>query len=96
MLDAEVVAVSPSSVYRVLKKAGKLQKWVRKASKKGQVSSSFFQQPVGEGFNIGFHVQFGHTHHAAVKGGSGNGRGLPQAGPFGTTWSRPNSRWSRL
>lgn len=36
MLDADVVAVSPSSVYRVLKKAGKLQKWARKASKKGQ------------------------------------------------------------
>lgn len=36
MLDAEVVAVSPSSVYRVLKVAGKLQKWARKASKKGQ------------------------------------------------------------
>ena len=35
MLDAGVVAVSPSSVYRVLKMAGLLEKWSRKESKKG-------------------------------------------------------------
>ena len=42
MLDADVVAVSPSSVYRVLKKAGYLQKWNREPSKKG----TGFIQPV--------------------------------------------------
>lgn len=42
MLDADVVAVSPSSVYRVLKKAGLLEQWNKKASKKG----SGFVQPL--------------------------------------------------
>ena len=36
MLDADVVAVSASSVYRVLKAAGLLQRWNRKPSGKGQ------------------------------------------------------------
>ena len=36
MLDANVVAVSPSSVYRVLKAAGKLKKWAKSTSKKGK------------------------------------------------------------
>lgn len=36
MLDQDVVAVSPSSVYRVLKNAGLLQRWNRKPSSKGQ------------------------------------------------------------
>jgi len=36
MLDGDVVAASPSSVYRVLKHAGLLQKWNRTPSKKGQ------------------------------------------------------------
>lgn len=35
MLDADVVAVSPSSVYRVLKQAGLLGGWNRKPSRKG-------------------------------------------------------------
>ncbi len=35
MMDDDIVAVSPSSVYRVLKKAGLMQCWNRKASKKG-------------------------------------------------------------
>lgn len=35
MLDSDVVAVSPSSVYRVLKQAGLLQRWAPKASQKG-------------------------------------------------------------
>ena len=42
MLDANVVAVSPSSVYRVLKKAGVMRKWDRRDSKKG----SGFEQPL--------------------------------------------------
>ena len=35
MLDANVVAVSPSSVYRVLKQAGLMDRWNGKTSKKG-------------------------------------------------------------
>ncbi len=42
MLDEEVVAVSPSSVYRVLKPAGLLQQWNRSPSKKG----TGFIQPI--------------------------------------------------
>ena len=41
MLDADVVAVSPSSVYRVLKAAGKLSPRVGKSSRKGKG----FEQP---------------------------------------------------
>ena len=41
MLDRDIVAVSPSSVYRVLKEAGRLGRWNRKSSSKGQG----FQQP---------------------------------------------------
>ena len=36
MLDADVVAVSPSSVYRVLKLANVLRKWGKTETKKGQ------------------------------------------------------------
>lgn len=35
MLDADVAAVSPSSVYRVLRQAGRLEVWNRKPSRKG-------------------------------------------------------------
>jgi len=42
MLDRDVVAVSPSSTYRVLKAAGVLQRWKPKASHKG----NGFQQPL--------------------------------------------------
>jgi transposase InsO family protein len=42
MLDAGVVAVSPSSVYRVLKEAGVLRRWNGKPSSKGKG----FQQPL--------------------------------------------------
>ena len=41
MLDADVVAVSPSSVYRVLKAADVLRKWGKTTTKKGQG----FKQP---------------------------------------------------
>jgi transposase InsO family protein len=41
MLDTDTVAVSPSSVYRVLKQAGLLNRWNRKHSKKG----TGFKQP---------------------------------------------------
>jgi putative transposase len=42
MLDADVVAVSPSSVWRVLGQAGLLKKWNRKESRKG----TGFEQPL--------------------------------------------------
>jgi len=42
MLDRDIVAVSPSSVYRVLKKAGRIQRWSRKPSRKG----AGFDQPL--------------------------------------------------
>jgi transposase InsO family protein len=35
MLDSDVVAVSPATTYRVLKAAGRLDRWNRKPSKKG-------------------------------------------------------------
>jgi transposase InsO family protein len=41
MLDAEVVAVSPASVWRVLKQAGLLSRWKGKPSRKG----TGFEQP---------------------------------------------------
>jgi transposase InsO family protein len=42
MLDRDVVAVSPASVYRVLQKAGRLQRWKGKKSLK----NTGFQQPL--------------------------------------------------
>jgi len=42
MLDADIAAVSPSSVYRVLQAAERLQKWATAPSKKG----TGFQQPL--------------------------------------------------
>ena len=41
MLDADVVAVSPSSVWRVLQRAGLLSRWKRRPSRKG----TGFEQP---------------------------------------------------
>ena len=43
MLDADVVCVSPSTTYRVLRAAGLLDRWNRKPSKKG----TGFVQPLG-------------------------------------------------
>jgi putative transposase len=42
MLDRDIVAVSPSSTYRVLSEAGLLKKWSSKVSKKG----TGFEQPL--------------------------------------------------
>jgi putative transposase len=42
MMDADVVAVSPSSVFRVLSGAGRLRKWTQRPSKKG----TGFEQPL--------------------------------------------------
>jgi hypothetical protein len=44
MLDQDVVAVSPSTTYRVLSEAGWMQRWNRKPSKKG----TGFVQPLGK------------------------------------------------
>jgi len=41
MIDRDIVAVSPSTVYRVLKAAGRLDRWNRRLSKKG----TGFMQP---------------------------------------------------
>jgi transposase InsO family protein len=43
MMDADIVAVSPASVYRVLQQGGLLSRWNRKPSAKG----GGFTQPVG-------------------------------------------------
>jgi transposase InsO family protein len=43
MLDRNIVAVSPASVWRVLHQANRLARWNRKPSKKG----TGFQQPLG-------------------------------------------------
>jgi len=40
MLDADVVAVSPSTTYRVLRSAGLLDRWNRKPSRKARASFS--------------------------------------------------------
>jgi putative transposase len=42
MIDAGVVAVRPSSVFRVLRNAGRLRRWAHKTSKKG----TGFEQPL--------------------------------------------------
>ena len=42
MLDADIVAVSPSSVWRVLSQGGLLSRWKGKPSKKG----TGFEQPL--------------------------------------------------
>ena len=42
MIDADIVAVSPSSVFRVLREAGRLRRWAPKPSRKG----SGFEQPL--------------------------------------------------
>jgi len=41
MLDADIVAVSPATVWRLLSRAGLLRKWNRRPSKKG----TGFEQP---------------------------------------------------
>lgn len=43
MLDQDIVAVSPATVYRVLSAAGRLDRWNRKPSRKG----TGFEQPDG-------------------------------------------------
>jgi hypothetical protein len=44
MLDEDVVAVSPASVYRVLSAAGLLDRWSQKPSKKPQFIARGFKE----------------------------------------------------
>jgi len=60
MLDADVVAVSPSSVYRVLRQAGRLDRWNRKPSSKGLG----FQQPLEP--HQHWHVDIAYVNLAAT------------------------------
>jgi len=56
MLDADVVAVSPSTVYRVLKRAGRLDRWSPTPSKKG----AGFVQPAGP--HVHWHVDISYLN----------------------------------
>jgi putative transposase len=56
MLDDDVVAVSPSSVYRVLKSAGRLDRWNGNTSKKG----TGFVQPIGP--HVHWHVDISYLN----------------------------------
>jgi transposase InsO family protein len=56
MLDRDIVAVSPSSVYRVLSEAGALRRWNRPLSKKG----TGFVQPLGA--HEHWHVDVSHIN----------------------------------
>lgn len=56
MLDADVVAVSPASVWRVLSQAGRLRKWNPRPSKKGKG----FEQPLAP--HEHWHVDIAHIN----------------------------------
>jgi putative transposase len=60
MLDADVVAVSPASVWRVLHRAGRLSRWKSKFSGRGQG----FQQPLGP--HQHWHVDISYVNLAAT------------------------------
>lgn len=60
MLDQDIVAVSPSSVYRVLRKADRLDRWNRTPSSKGQG----FRQP--EAPHQHWHVDVAHINLAGT------------------------------
>jgi transposase InsO family protein len=56
MMDADIVAVSPSSVFRVLRDEGRLQRWPVKPSKKG----TGFEQPVAP--HEHWHIDIAHIN----------------------------------
>ena len=56
MIDADVVAVSPSSVFRVLRDADRLRRWTHKASKKG----TGFEQPLAP--HEHWHIDIAHIN----------------------------------
>ena len=56
MMDADVVAVSPSSVFRVLSEAGRLRRWASRPSKKG----TGFEQPLAP--HEHWHIDIAHIN----------------------------------
>ena len=56
MMDADVVAVSPSSVFRVLREAGRLRRWGHRVSKKG----TGFEQPLAP--HEHWHIDIAHIN----------------------------------
>jgi putative transposase len=56
MMDADLVAVSPSSVFRVLRDAGRLRRWAHKLSKKG----TGFEQPLAP--HEHWHIDIAHIN----------------------------------
>jgi len=56
MIDADLVAVSPSSVFRVLRDADRLRRWAHKASKKG----TGFEQPLAP--HEHWHIDIAHIN----------------------------------
>ena len=62
MLDADIVAVSPTSVWRVLSQAGLLSKWNGKPSKKG----TGFEQLISIGTSTLAHRRVVHQHQRDV------------------------------
>lgn len=56
MMDANIVAVSPSSVFRVLRDAGRLKRWSFKPSKKG----TGFEQPLAS--HEHWHIDIAHIN----------------------------------
>jgi transposase InsO family protein len=60
MLDADIVAVSPATTYRVLGEAGLMRRWSRPPSKKGQG----FQQPLAP--HEHWHIDIAHLRIAGT------------------------------
>ena len=56
MMDADIVAVSPSSVFRVLRQANRLQRWGHRVSKKG----TGFEQPLAP--HEHWHIDMAHIN----------------------------------
>jgi putative transposase len=56
MIDSDIVAVSPSSVFRVLREAGRLRRWAQRPSKKG----TGFEQPLAP--HEHWHIDIAHIN----------------------------------
>jgi putative transposase len=56
MIDCDIVAVSPSSVFRVLREAGRLRRWAQRPSKKG----TGFEQPLAP--HEHWHIDIAHIN----------------------------------
>jgi putative transposase len=66
MLDAEVVAVSPASVWRVLQQAGLLSRWKRKPSRKLSITHKLSTDNRSQ-FDVGQTSQASPDHFAAGR-----------------------------